>query len=745
MLKIKIKVKHLALSLLAALVLVPLLAAVLVPQTKLLIARAQWAEDPPRGKQAVLEALSSSAISAGQKRSLIRDYMIGNTPDRMRASDYDLYVGPNFTQMSGKAESEPFSLAEKIPYLEQYVHEAPADGYLFAAAKHLAYCLVREGETERAIGALGKAAERLTGDRNAYSRGELILKRAELTAEAGRTAEAERMLADLTKRLSGNDTAINGKIARLRAQMAIAASGSLKPSLERVQAELNEIRRSADNDTLVRQQLTDMQELLGKEIDRRAASASVVSGTVKRSDGRPLANVGVFLREASIVNRSVTDGDPYQTVTDPEGRFSFDNVAPGSYQLYLGLDYAQISGWTWPVGLNEWIDVDGAHSSDIPVTLRPLIELQSPVNQATIAEPFIDFRWQPVEGAAYYNVNAGVQLKHGSGSTSVRTHVADTHLRVPIRQLYELKLGVSYDTPGDWSTVDPADLLGFMDPNNRFFWGVEAYDANGKLLTKSAGYRLDDASIGNLPFFYIKQRELTETDRKVAQGSYDEALLEYREAYESNPNDVHSLYMTVRLLQAKAAVTGDDSTDDEAYRHLQKLVAVQPAPGNVRELLSYEYDRQNWTSYNDLFERYDRLREEPLSSYEQSTHATALLKQGKPEEAKRYFAEAMNGDGSHRFVGNYIAAALYADKSAEAALQIAQAYPERPFGQPARDWPRLVRAMIDEAGGDGMYFEQLNEKLDWHFEGRTDLLRSWILSTNLGAMKAFVQAVMNVN
>lgn len=783
MLKIRMKVKHLVLTAAAACALAVLLAGVVVPQTELYVARKRAAAEDLRGKAAIMEALDSWRIPERQKWSLIRDYMIEGGTEPYGAFRFDLYVGPRFTQTYGTGLERLFSESEKIPYLERYVERGPADGFLFQAAKHLAYCYRLADETERAIAALERAAERLVGGTYAYMRNELAFRAAEAAESAGRFDEAERRLAELTAQLESDQTRggaaqWSGKAAEMRARLMLR-EGDVAHALERVQAELDEARQQpnaprAEGAAAPPALLELVREQLVREAERRAASDSAVSGTVKRSDGMPLVGVGVFLREASIVNQSVAENDPYQTETDVNGAFAFENVAPGSYQLYLGLDFDQISGWTWPVGLDDWIDVDGAANALLPVTLQPLIEQLSPVNQTEVAEPTIRFAWQPVDGAAYYHVNVGMELRSGWGSATLRTHVRESRLQVPVEQLYDVHFGLSYEKAGDWSTIDPASLLGYANPDNRFYWSVEAYDAAGKLLTKSGGYRLDDNTIGRLPFFFLRQRELSEADRLVANGRYDDALAAYKQRFADDPRDAHALRMAFRLLVAKATVTGDKTLEDEARPYAQAMLGLQPTPGYAGWLMHYYYEKRSWDEFQAMYDSYTRLSGQPLSSYEQSIYATALLKQGRYAEALPAFAEAMRTDDSHRFVGNYLAATLLTDRAVEAALPLAEAYPERSFGPPLRDWRGLVEALGTEAGGTEAggteaggteasgteaggtkaggteaggtpdYFAELGEKLDWHFRGQTERLSAWLLSTERAAMKAFVQAVMGV-
>lgn len=47
-----------------------------------------------------------------------------------------------------------------------------------------------------------------------------------------------------------------------------------------------------------------------------------------------------------------------------------------------------------------------------------------------------------------------------------------------------------------------------MNPEVRFSWNIEALDADGRLITRSNGYRLNEDTVGNMPFFYLKEESL---------------------------------------------------------------------------------------------------------------------------------------------------------------------------------------------------------------------------------------------
>ncbi|MCQ6561076.1 tetratricopeptide repeat protein [Paenibacillus mendelii] len=799
--KIKVKVKHLVLALLALGVLIPLTGKVLLPQWKLFVADEQAAggNDGITSKAELLEALAHP-VNDKQKWALIRNHIIEFGVESITA-DVDVTVGPGSTQSGGIVSDEQIALSwpEKLPYLEQYVEGGPIDGYYTRAARQIALYYGNQGQPDKALHQLELAEKRITNvQSDDYLLKEIMLAQAKLLAKQDNKTAAMEILDRLTKQLSTSDTHLNSEIVQIRAQL-LMREGNLTEALAQVERQMEEIERFQEEEELKQfpdlkmvttEQLAQLRDEL-KRVLKQGGEVSVVSGIIKRSDGTPMPGVAVFLRQQSAVNHSVTEGEPYQTVTGTDGSFSFHGVLEGSYQIFLGLKYDQIDGYTWPVDSNAWLDVKGGEAPiKQTIVFTPLIELSSPVNQQTVTESYIDFQWEQTEGATYYSLEATVPIKGGSVGTTIRTHIKDNRIRISLDELYEHAVGISYGEPGDWGSISPGSLLGFTDTENRYSWGVLAYDASGRLLSRSSGYRLGEDTVGNLPFFYMKERTMTEADLLLRGGKLDAALASYKAAYEQNTGDVHSMRMIIRMLEAKASVMDETKYEEEALQDLEKLRKLRPSANVMNRLASYYYEKEDWPAYHEAVDEYLRLSKVPLNDYEQSVYATALMRQGKLKESLERFEQALRVDSSHRFVGNYLAILVYVNPSLDPALKAANQYPERSFGMDSRDWSELVHKLQEEGkrveasqeedqygtagqpdvevegreNGDrseqpartegweketvslhGAYRKELNRVLDLYFRGEEEKLESWISeSKGNPAMRKFMQALLDV-
>jgi len=499
-------------------------------------------------------------------------------------------------------------------------------------------------------------------------------------------------------------------------------------------------QRSAWKDMGLSEQLNRLKEQ--QLLIEKDSTAATVSGTVRRSDGTPLAQVGVFLREEKDTSHSILDSEPYQTLTDDHGRFQFPGAKPGSYMLYLGLPFELVDGWTWPVMSQDWIDLKPGESRKEEVVLRRLVELKSPVNEGIQVGPTVRFEWEPYPGAASYTLQGYIHIVNGTVGVPIQSGIRENHLELPMEALYDLSGGISYK---EKNVPDPVTLLGFANPDNKFSWSVEAYDGNGRLLSRSNGYRLTEGTMGSLPFFKLKGHSLTEADRLLLDGQLGEALATYKAAYEKKGTDVHSLRMVVRILEA---ARDKDGGKQELDFYLKKLAALSPTPQTLFKWLHRAYEERDWVTFHEAYKRYSGLRQGEDLSYEQSIYASALLKQGKLKEAREAFAKAMELDRSHRFVGQYLAVELLLSDTFEAAQSLADRYPERSLGGRQTNWPSLVRSLSTESAAStapAAYWDELQEKLQWALYGSHGTsLDAWKSTTQHSTLKAFITALENV-
>ncbi|WP_159081792.1 carboxypeptidase-like regulatory domain-containing protein [Paenibacillus sp. CAA11] len=696
--KLRIKVKHLAAVLLGMIVLAGCFIWA-APRMELALAEKQASQHLDAGKAKLREVIDQSAGTQKYWQH-IQEYMIPEF-ELFGQSLYDVMIGAS-TEWNGEANGQqPFSLVEASPYLKRYVEAGPLDKYYIRAAEALYYADAQSGQGSQTLQALDTALTRVQ----------------------------KRKLSDLEAGV---------QLLRARWYMDHRQPELAEPILQVLKAD----GLPQDLGWYAKGRWTRLQEELTRHV--RSQLAGTVEGTVKRSDGTPLTGASVYLRLQQDMNHSLRDEEPYKAMTDDEGRYRFEGVAPGSYQLFLGLTYSQIDGWVWPDKGEKWIEIKGKEHVEQTIVLQRLMELKSPANEQVITGDHVKFEWEPVEGAAYYKLLTGMKVDSGWIAASFLTHIQDHQISVSLEDLYDQTTGIAYSNEDN--LPDPVTMLGFANSEGEFLWNVEAYDSRDQLITRSNGYRLNESTMGNLPLFQLKARTLTPADQLVKQKKYPEALQAYLQVLKTQPKDLHSLRMVVRILEANQ--DQDKTARDRALPYMKRLAAVKPSTSNLWRLVSYYYDQENWKEFNNYYAKMREVAGSSPDSYDLSIYATALMKQGKLKEAEVQFKKALDMDIDHRFIGAYLALLLADGRGFAKALEAAEHYTDHDMSiDKMADWPSYIRSMQSEAEASpssAAYEAQLQEKLAWYMHGEEDQLQNWLKRADQPALSIFIKALLKV-
>ncbi len=746
--KIRLKVKHLVFGIAAVLLFIPLMSLVIAPQVNLYMLEKRLAKGDEAAKDDLLQMLEEGHLLASQEWGLIEDYMIEGD----RFYRFDVYVGPAFSQVDDR-DDVSFSWPEKRPYIEKYVQEGPVNDYYAKAAKDLMMYFEELGDWSNADDVLVKAAERLKDDMYRFDKQDLLLERVRLALRFNKLQEANLYVQNVIATLNEDDAFIRGEVGELKARI-ILREGRVEEAYQDIQKQLTAYEKQfrqqkADKtETYTDDQAHyDMLQLIAIrliEVRQSNTDASNVEGKVVRSNGEPVQRVGVFLRKEHDVNRSIGEDEPYQIVTDEQGRFNFQGVVPGNYQIFLGLKFDQIDGWVYPIDMYDWITIDGSEDITHDITLQKLFDVKSPINGERITGDTIQFSWEAVDDAAYYNISMDVPIDSGSIGRSIKTHIKGTELSLPIEELYAQRGNILI---GDEETVDGSVILGVANPNIRLSWRVEAFDDDGKLITRTNGYRLNDDTMGNLPSFRLQERQLTDADRLLIDDKIEAALSAYMDNYDHNPDDLHSLRMIYSLIGTKGDGTFE-TRNELAYPYTQALVEKEEGASAlpyISDLVGYHYNREEWSDVVHWFHFYRELNNNDREGFDyvQGKYGHAQMMQGKLSEAREAFEKSQEPEYGNRFVGKWLALELYLGTSFSDVVQLARQHPEPPdsYGK-HEDWEKMLIGMEDEAREDDHYRETLQKGIQQYIEGGEQALNHWLSEVkDKPAMKQFLKAV----
>ncbi|ABW17727.1 conserved hypothetical protein [Alkaliphilus oremlandii OhILAs] len=309
------------------------------------------------------------------------------------------------------------------------------------------------------------------------------------------------------------------------------------------------------------------QDYLSRLENSKDAYGSVTGKVSLR--GKSFKNIPVFLQYQDTPDGTLYGftQEAFWAITDNNGNFEFPNIPEGRYTVGLIGDLDQIGDTVLQGNPFEHTDftIEKGQTYDFNISFVDRMKIISPVDGEEIKEDFIQFQWEPLEGAAYYTIALGISFEGASGTRIYGKYNTNEAL-VSKEDILYLHNFHTFDEEGPI----PEPFFGFMNPKGQLFWGVHAYDENDRLLSSSIGYIRDESTE-----FSIGEIELTEGDKKLLKRDYAGAIESYEQSLAENKEDIHSLLMLARLYNFEQKLSnytyGNKEKAKEYYRRLHKI------------------------------------------------------------------------------------------------------------------------------------------------------------------------------
>lgn len=237
-------------------------------------------------------------------------------------------------------------------------------------------------------------------------------------------------------------------------------------------------------------------------------------------------------------------------IADEQGNYRFYDTEPGEYEVGAGLRPEEIDGYYLTQNDSPTVKLTEDGTSRYDIRFVPQVTVISPVNAETVEGDELRFQWEPYEGADYYQISVTSRYIGRDGKatgSSVTMHLTDdkyhgTEAAFSVRELRKLHRGAGKSVDRDGNVlIVPSSLLGAVYPGGEFIWSVEAYSEDGRKLSSSAGYFMDDKRAA--PWFRTAEDGMQEGDRLVLQARYEEAIA----AYQKQGDDDHALRVLARF------------------------------------------------------------------------------------------------------------------------------------------------------------------------------------------------------
>ncbi|AOM84256.1 carboxypeptidase-like regulatory domain-containing protein [Salisediminibacterium beveridgei] len=694
---VKLKVKHIVYSVLVFAAALAILVIVIQPQI------AHWQIDRlissgghEEGRERILDRIDQGQTGYLE---LIETYMI----EPIQVSREDIQVGPSVTSVSDGYSNLVFTREETLPYLTRYLEEGDDPSMIQDAG----LLLMAHHAVEQDIGLVEDTADKTVAalPHHQHFHESIFIEEARLLMDLNELALAEDKLIAIEETERDVFSAILLQTAELRARL-LQQQGEVEEAIALLEERLTsyeekhesmESELAADNPDYEPQGVERVvyfeeaarlkEQLERMDSDRDMAT---VTGQVKRSDGEPMAHATVYLRDASRVNQSISSTDQFRTTTDAEGYYQFEGVIPDTYQIHLGLSFEQVDGFAWPVPQGDWIDAEGGEDATYDITFSPLMETRSPVNHETVEGQEITFDWEPVEEADSYALQLMVHYDQGSFGQTVASGLTDASHTMSLEELYAQDYGVVYDpVEEDKDFFHPENILAFRYPDGEFSWQVTAFNEDDEPIAQSNGYRLQEDTVGALPFFHLDGPELSEADQILFDEDLKGAIEAYETSVQEDPEDVHSLRMLTRL----NGFSEEHEPETMAYR--EQLQDAAPSTENAAQLFGYALDQRNMDDASHWKDAYLALsEEEETNHYMNGRFGLLRAYQGDYEDALARLSQSVETGSNNRYTGAWTVVQLAAGEELDLVLENARSYPERSTtGEPAERWARHLEAV----------------------------------------------------
>jgi tetratricopeptide (TPR) repeat protein len=552
-----------------------------------------------------------------------------------------IYIFPGSTSMSGSPGSKN-DLQKAIEKFELLLEKYPESPWAGHALRELGKAYYALGDYDTAAGYFAASIEE-----SRMQSAESVEMLARINLARGQNREALELLERSLTEKPGLNPLIMMEL-KGQALMALGEWAAARQVFEAIPA-----RAEADYNRILGDNGKDMIALNIGEWETAAAAYLRIIEAMEKGDGntatingqvqledQPLAGVHVFLIDKALHQDyySGTIRGYQRVITDADGSFVFNGLAPGRYALGIGVQPEQVQGYT----LSRWqedIVLTAGAVAERDLNFVPTVKLLAPLAAEAQEERFT-FIWEPVVGAASYDLFFGPVTRGDNGelratyTTILRSGLQEPQVTIDIKDeiaRQRFNPSIHYED----GEINPRSILGLFY-SEEYTWGVYAYDEHGNRISDSLGYSFFFRD-KQLPLFKVRGNELTDADRLLLDKQFEAAIAAYLQQLDQNPRDSHSLLVLARLYQF--GTSPGESDPETSARYYERLLQVEDLP-EVREALGRVYYQA--AQYDQAAKYYQSLLDTPAENWD--THyqlARIRFKLGKPLQALPLLEQAL--------------------------------------------------------------------------------------------------------
>lgn len=338
--------------------------------------------------------------------------------------------------------------------------------------------------------------------------------------------------------------------------------------------------------------------------------------------GKGIPFVQIYVRDKSEDGYS-SSMENFAAITDFNGEFETSGFKDGDYEIGIGICETYLFDKVYMEKGDAFITID--KDTEYNVEFVSPFHIVKPKGEYSLKDKTFQVKWEEVPGAKYYRVMAvsfdnPEELRGGSVTYCIPTsdgvyEVEGTDATFDIEYLNRAPSGISYD--GEEMLINPQAIIGTFYPGARVPIIVNAYDGEGKMINSTLPLKTtyEDVSIVK-----VNNRERTEGEKLILSKKYEKAIKYYEDVLQEEPKDKMALQYLTKFYSLGWKEGKRDI--DRAFELSKRLYDIN---GDIRVLKNLISNM----SYDELREKKDDIEPIIMAIYEKDKNEDTYFQLGR--------------------------------------------------------------------------------------------------------------------
>ncbi|WP_055665851.1 carboxypeptidase regulatory-like domain-containing protein [Desnuesiella massiliensis] len=360
-------------------------------------------------------------------------------------------------------------------------------------------------------------------------------------------------------------------------------------------------------------------------------------------DGKPIAFALVWIDkdDSTIFDTWRLDGGRF-AITNSQGEYVIKDVEAGIYVQGLYVPRHLLTDAVLQRSDYRYVNIRTGETTNKDYNFVKIFSL-SPKGEVIPKDGKVKLAWPKVEGTSYYRLGYDMNMGGAIASRIFAENILKEELDLNYNDLLQAQMS---RTISDEGKINPEYFIGPL-PGQGINVYIEAYDKEGNLINSSKAHisnPKDITSIKEAP------RELSEGEKLIAKGDYEEAFKYYEKSVSENPQNIKDAKVLLTIYSA--GMIYDRDFKESKYRDVRKALELNNAIYDITKDRDYfieslfkietrSLEDLNVEEAKLLEKEYDKLKGEHIPYYYYFDIALNYRRLGKLEEASKMYGKAL--------------------------------------------------------------------------------------------------------